>query len=95
MSGLAPPVERQFGQPGSNKTWHALTNELKRQLVDPEVQAVIKAFVDKAKDGDIQAIRELFDRLEGKIPNKLEATVDNFTVIREAGEPWADGELPQ
>ena len=55
-----------------------------------ELALVVDALVDKAKTGDVAAIREIFDRVEGKAPQALQVTGEGggALVIRwEKSEP--------
>ena len=37
----------------------------------PELRRIAKALIAKAADGDVQAIREIADRLDGKVPQAV------------------------
>src|SRR4030095_11228461 len=43
-------------------------------LIDRE--AVARALVEQDKRGDVEAARHIFDRIDGKVPDRLEADVD-------------------
>ena len=42
-----------------------------------EIEKVIKALLKKASDGDVSAIKEVFDRLDGKVVNQISAEVSD------------------
>ena len=67
--------------PGKNKPW---TDALKRALLRNEgkdLEAIAQKVIEMAKDGDIQAIREVGDRVEGKAVQSLEAKVDASVTV--------------
>jgi hypothetical protein len=72
------------GRPPSEKTF---ANMLRVAIKDAHVtggdklRAVAEALVNKAISGDVQAIREVADRLDGKVPQAVDASVSgNITV---------------
>ena len=54
------------------------TDALREALNDsPEkIKALVEAVIDKASEGNIYAIKELVDRLEGKAEQNIKAEVD-------------------
>jgi len=52
-----------------------------------EGENVIKALVEGAKSGDIQHIREVFDRIDGKVPAPVEVIQDDGPDYAEDPEP--------
>lgn len=64
------------GKPKGYKAPHTLeTQELKKKLIElfgKDAEKVYKALITKAKTGDIQAIRELLDRVWGKSPQQID-----------------------
>lgn len=70
-------ISRQNGKKGGRpKAAHTLQAEHgKAMLIQAyleNIQPINQALVDKAKAGDIQAIKELHDRVYGKSPQPLE-----------------------
>ena len=69
---------RPFARGGDPRQWRGgrgkmpLTDALRTTLSDDDIEAVIGALLALAKGGNIQAIRELFDRLEGKAVARTE-----------------------
>lgn len=62
-------AEANKGNTHSSKINRLLTETLKRVLIQEDgknARAIAEALVLKAIEGDIAAIREIFDRLEGK-----------------------------
>ena len=46
-----------------------------------DLAAAAKALFDKAKEGDVTAMKEIGDRLEGKPIQAVEASVDGFVTL--------------
>jgi len=62
-------AEANKGNTHSSKNNRLVTDTLKRVLIQNDglrIRAIIEAFVTKAEDGDMTAIKEIFDRMEGK-----------------------------
>jgi hypothetical protein len=60
------------GRPKSKPFKNALQEALKAAADDEDLlNAVALALVKKAKDGDVQAIKELADRLDGKVTQPI------------------------
>lgn len=64
------------GKPKGYKAPHTLkAQELKKKLIESfgaEADAIYKALIDKAKAGDISAIKEVLDRVWGKSPQQID-----------------------
>ena len=64
----APPD----GGKATKPMWDALSAELRREIEDGEGQRaetlrlIVRKLAAKAVDGDISAIKEIFDRMDGK-----------------------------
>lgn len=77
-----PPVESQFkpgqsgnpsGRPKSKPFKEALLRALQAAGGDrPKLDFVAAALFAKACEGDVSAIRELADRIDGKVPQGIE-----------------------
>lgn len=75
----------QSGNPGGrSKREKFITQQLIAELneIDPQTEAkrlrkVVKALISKAEEGDVTAAREIFDRVEGKVPTVLAGDEDN------------------
>ena len=59
------------GNPHQKKV-HQLRSALLRAISAKDMQAIIKALVEKAKAGDVQATHELLDRCLGKARQQLD-----------------------
>ena len=77
--GVKPSTAWQKGQSGNPKgskpeklMRDALLIALKREAANgsktKRLQSVAEAIVDKAIEGDVAACREIFDRVDGKVP---------------------------
>ena len=52
------------------------------------VRKLVKALLDKAESGDVPALKELGDRIEGKVPTPIEGTGDGGEIKFELLAPW-------
>lgn len=55
----------------------------------PTLRAIAASLLAKASEGDVQAIKEVADRLDGKPAQESTVTIDNRRDIQE----YTDGEL--
>ncbi len=65
----------QSGNPGGRpKGTVSLTAQLRRHLAEnpDDVEAIIAAWVAKAKDGQFQHLQEMLNRLDGKVRDGLD-----------------------
>jgi hypothetical protein len=68
-------AEANLGNTNSNKVNRIMNDTLRRVLIQDEAlraRTITEALVAKAEDGDVSAIREVFDRMEGKAVAKTE-----------------------
>lgn len=63
MAGGRPPKEKSFANMLNIAIKEAIEGTDKTKL-----RAVADALVDKAMSGDVQAIKEVADRIDGKVP---------------------------
>jgi hypothetical protein len=57
-----------------------LTDAVRSQLAENnDVGAIAEALIGKAKRGDLEAVKILFDRLEGKAVSRIDAEVNVFS----------------
>jgi len=69
MAGGRPPKEKSFA------------NMLNIAIKEGDnLRAVAEALVEKAKSGDVQAIKEIADRLDGKVPQAVVGDNDHDPV---------------
>lgn len=67
-----------MGRPaGSENKDKPFKEALRKAIADagddrPRLRNVANALLDKAESGDVQAIREIADRLDGKVPQGIE-----------------------
>ncbi len=68
------------GNPSGKVKSALLTDAVRRQLSDSgDLDAIATALIEKAKKGDLEAVKIIFDRLEGKPQVFLEADVNVFS----------------
>lgn len=86
---MNPPKEYQFkpGQSGNPAGLPKGTRWMKTRLRELLEQGglgdkVLDALINKAKDGDVQAIREILDRIDGKVAQGIEAEHTGGITIR-------------
>ena len=72
-----------LGNDNASKKNRMFSDELRKMYVQQrrDIVKACEALADKAEDGDIMAIRELADRLEGKVPTAIEGTGSNGEII--------------
>lgn len=82
-------AEVNKGNTYSSKNNRLLNDTLKRRLIQEDAKRankIVEALLGKAEDGDLTAIKEVFDRIEGKAVAKQE-----ITTIDEDGNPTSIG----
>jgi len=82
-------AEVNKGNQHSSKINRILNETLKRRLIQENAiraNTIVDALLAKAEDGDITAIKEVFDRVEGKAVARQE-----ITTIDEEGNPTSMG----
>ena len=84
-------VKGQSGNPnGRPKGTLSLVSLLKQQLLDNpgEAKEIVKAFVEQGKVGDMRAIEELLNRIDGKVieRHKLEAEIPITLLFQPASQ---------
>jgi hypothetical protein len=80
----------ESGNPKGRPKKKPLTEQLEKQLDDPkQAAAAAKAMIGKAKKGDVNAFREVADRVEGKVAIPVEAKLDLGELWREVAESLA------
>lgn len=75
------------GNKNSSKINRLLGETLKRALIQDEAirsRKVVDALLTKAEDGDVSAIKEVFDRIDGKViqENKVSGDSDQPVMIQ-------------
>ena len=68
-----------IGNTYSNKENRMPTERLRMEVTQnpDKLKKVIVALLNKASDGDVSAIKEVFDRLDGKVVNQINAEVSD------------------
>jgi len=68
-----------IGNNYSNKENRLPTERLRMELTqNPEkIKKIVIALIDKAIDGDLSAIKEVFDRVDGKVVNQVNAEISD------------------
>jgi hypothetical protein len=74
------------GNQNSSKNNRLWAETIKRVLIQEDVtgkkiRAIANALIDKASDGDISAIKELGDRLDGKVNQSIDTTITGELTI--------------
>ena len=59
----------------------------------PRAQRIAERLIELCEEGDRQAIKDVFDRIEGKTPDKIETT--HTEVKRQLILPDADDRFPE
>jgi hypothetical protein len=84
-----PFVKGQSGNPGGRKRGQVSFAEVLRKALserDPETKqtalaGIARAAVVKAKAGDLDAIKFVVERIDGKLPDKIDARGDLHIVV--------------
>jgi hypothetical protein len=91
--------EANKGNDYSSKENRSISSTLKRKLVQSNgelAEKIVMALIDKASTGDVQAIRECLDRVDGKVINQtqVEATIERPQIIKVITgiDPYVDDE---
>ena len=71
--------KRNIGNTYSNKENRMPTERLRMELTqNPEkLKKIVVALIDKAITGDMSAIKEVFDRVDGKVINQVNAEISD------------------
>jgi hypothetical protein len=72
-------AEANLGNTHSSKINRLMNETLKRILIQNEglrARNISEALVTKAEDGDVSAIKEVFDRIDGKVVQENKVTGD-------------------
>ena len=75
----------QEAKKANHKKPRIITQKLIARLNDAEgkdLDAVIAALITKAKEGDVPAIREVLDRVDGKVPQAVIGGDEDDPAIR-------------
>lgn len=90
-----PPVSGrwkpgQSGNPSGRPKKKPLTEALQRVLAklnDEELETLCRPYIEKLASGDVAALKEVADRVEGKVPNPIGGT-DELPAIK--GFAWIE-----
>ena len=79
-----PFKKGQSGNPGGRSSEKPFADALRMEIADAgedhkALRGVARKLIEQAEGGDIRAIRELADRLDGKPMQAVEASVDAST----------------
>lgn len=66
-----------------NKPWSDAINRALLAEDGKKLRALADKLIDKAMEGDVPALREIGDRMEGKAMQAIEATVDASLLVEE------------
>lgn len=72
---------------GTGRKVTALRRALLDAVIPEDIQAVVAALIEKAKEGDLHAISLLFDRCIGKAMSSQETELYTFEYDREDYDP--------
>lgn len=96
LANLRPFKKGQSGNPKGRPKSAMLSDALRRKMSEampdaPEkmiAEGVADALLKEALGGDVSAIKEVFDRTEGKVATKIDSTLEVFdwrTVVSDYG----------
>lgn len=92
----------QSGNPNGARKPRAFAAELKMALAEVDardrngLRAIAEALISKAKDGDVSAIKEIADRIDGKVPQAIGGTdeLDPIKTVTEVRYTIVDPKPP-
>jgi hypothetical protein len=85
---LTPWKRGQSGNPGGYSKTRRMASALNTYIkLSGATEDIVAALVQGAKDGNIQHIREIFDRIDGKVPTPVEVIEDDGPDYAEDPEP--------
>lgn len=93
LNGVVPPKEHRFkpGQSGNPAGRKPISEAVRKLMKDKEAEILVQRIMDKVREeGDVSAFKELCDRLEGKVPQKVEARTENYYFVEEIDRDWED-----
>jgi hypothetical protein len=71
---------------GQDKPWREAlqlaANEIDAKTKQKKLRRIAQAVVDAAMDGDMQAAKEVGDRLDGKAMQGIEASIDGQLIVK-------------
>jgi hypothetical protein len=89
---MAEEVKKKVGAPKGNKNstkdkrvWGKIVRKLAVQEDYKKLHSVANALYAKAEDGDISAIKELGDRLDGKAMQEIGGGDEPITIVVKTG----------
>ena len=85
MAGGRPPKEKSFAN-----MLRIAVNEAVEKGGGTKLRAVADALVARAVSGDVQAIKEVADRLDGKVAQSLDVTTRAVRAVELADDELAD-----
>jgi ribosomal protein L17 len=65
----------------NNRLWAETIKRAVTQSDGKKLRAIADKLIERAADGDIQAIKEIGDRLDGKPVQSVDATVDQTLTV--------------
>lgn len=78
--GARKGAGKKPGQVGNHTLQAQETKALLIQMFQERAQPIFDKLLEKAEDGDIQAIKEIMDRVYGKAPQSMDVTSKGVTV---------------
>lgn len=63
----------------------SMTAHLEEAATDAARKKIAKAAINKAKNGDLAAAQFIFDRIDGKVPTRIDITQQMRDLVRDAG----------
>jgi len=85
-----PFTAGQSGNPNGGRKAKEARDALRLALTDGvsekprnKLDAIVRAHIEKAMEGDMPAIKEIYDRIDGKVPQGLQNAEDEDGVTTE------------
>ncbi len=97
ITGCVPPVEYRWqkGCPSPNPLGRRLSKELDRQLEERDTaRMLISALINEGLAGSVPALKEIFERHEGKVLQSVAQETTQRTIVMESGMDETPDPLP-
>ena len=76
MSGLKPPIKGEVRNPKGVNGFSSFAVLAQKAIKDDDLQAILEKVKEMSKSGQIDAVKFLFERIYGKVPDNMNVKHD-------------------